>query len=159
MEELFLFSDGSVDNQSEIGFGACLIVENLNLSVDELKMQVRVKKFENTSSTKLELQTLIWGLTGIYHKNKKITVYSDSQNIIGLHGRRERLEKNNYRTKKNELITNHELYKKFFKLTDRLTCTFVKVQGHKKSNQKSNIEKIFTIVDRASRSKLRNINQ
>jgi hypothetical protein len=36
-----------------------------------------------------------------------------------------------------------------------LDCEFIKVHGHQASNQKDLIDRLFTIVDRASRKALR----
>ena len=82
-------------------------------------------------------------------------MYTDSQNILGLRGRRERFEKNEYRSKNNLLLKNHELYKEFFRLSNRMGFEIVKVQGHKVANKKDNIDRLFTLVDRASRNALR----
>ncbi len=150
-----LFTDGSVNVRTNIGFGACLILSEQQQATDLLKKLVKVKQFENTSSTKLELETLLWALKEIQITDKKIIVYTDSQNIIGLPGRRARFEQNDYRTKKNERIKNHKLYKEFYRITETLDCEFVKVRGHQQSHQKDYIHNIFTIVDRASRRALR----
>ena len=155
MEEILSFTDGSVDTNSKIGIGACLFVTDSETSIEILKERVKVKQFENTSSTKLELETLLWALNEIQTSDKKIVVYTDSQNTVGLPGRREKLEKNDYRTKKNEHIKNHKLYKEFYRITDVLNCEFIKVRGHQQSRKKDNIHKLFTLVDRASRSALR----
>lgn len=155
MNEIFIFSDGSVNVQTKTGFGACLVLSDLELTVEELRNQIKVNRFENTSSTKLELQTLLWALNELKPANQSIIIYTDSQNIVGLPGRRERLEKNNYRSKKNEYINNYLLYQEFYKITDNLDCDFIKVRGHQQAHQKDLIHKIFTLVDRASRRALR----
>ena len=72
MNRLFLFTDGSVNVHTNIGFGACLSIAEDRLSGIDLKSLVKVKRFEDTSSTKLELQTLLWALTEIEDKNQKI---------------------------------------------------------------------------------------
>ena len=155
MTELMLFTDGSVDTLSNIGYGAYLTVSETCLSLDSLKLNVKVKRFEHTSSTKLELQTLLWALNEIKAFEGKIIVYTDSQNIVDLKRRRGRLEQNDYRSKKNRRLNNYELYKNFYRITDELDCKFVKVRGHKVAKQKDDLDKIFTLVDRASRKALR----
>ena len=155
MDELMLFTDGSVNTQSRIGYGAYLAVPELGLTLDSLKERVKVMRFELTSSTKLELQTLLWALGDIQALGSKVVVYTDSQNIMGLSGRRERFEQNSYRSKKNRLLNNYELYQEFYRMTDQLNCKFVKVRGHQVSNQKDDIDRLFTLVDRASRNALR----
>lgn len=124
-------------------------------TIDTLNPDVFTKLFTDTSSTKLELQTLLWALNELKEVDCAITVFTDSQNIIGLKDRRERFEKNNYYTSKNKIIANAELYQAFYKITDKFECTFVKVKGHKLSKDKDKIDRLFTFVDRASREELR----
>lgn len=155
MDELRLFTDGSVNTQSNIGYGAYLVVTEHGRSLDLLRPRVKVKRFEHTSSTKLELQTLLWALSDIQAVTSNVVVYTDSQNIMGLMGRRYRFEQNDYRSKKKKRLNNYELYQEFYKMTDQLDWEFVKVSGHQVSNQKDDIAGIFTLVDRASRNALR----
>ncbi|MDO9462898.1 MAG: RNase H family protein [Deltaproteobacteria bacterium] len=155
MDELMLFTDGSVNTHSNIGYGAYLAVPEGGLSLDSLRTSVKVRGFEHTSSTKLELQTLLWALSDIQALGNRVIVYTDSQNIMGLQGRRDRFEQNDYRSKKNKRLNNYELYQEFYRMTDQLDCEFVKVRGHKVSNQKDDIDRLFTLVDRASRNALR----
>lgn len=155
MDELMLLTDGSVNTQSDIGYGAYLAASECRLSLDSLRARVKVRRFEHTSSMKLELQTLLWALKDIQALGGKVIVYTDSQNIMGLPGRRERLEQNNYHSKEKRLLNNHELYQEFYRMTDQLNCTYVKVRGHQSSNQKVVIDRLFTLVDKASRNALR----
>lgn len=159
MDELMLFTDGSVNTHSNIGYGAYLAVPEGGLSLDSLRMSVKVRGFEHTSSTKLELQTLLWALSDIQALGSRVIVYTDSQNIMGLQGRRDRFEQNDYRSKKNKRLNNYELYQEFYRMTDQLDCEFVKVRGHKVSNQQDDIDRLFTLVDRASRNALRGDNR
>lgn len=155
MKELILFSDGSVNTLTKVGFGAYLLVSDLSISPEILKNQVKIKQFENTSSTKLELETLLWALNDIDEKDCSLIVYTDSQNIANLLVRREKLEASNYMSKKNRLIDNHALYKEYFFLADKIGFKTHKIKGHDASRNKSLIDNCFTLVDRASRSALR----
>lgn len=154
-----IFIDGSVNNQLKIGYGAYLVVSELGAAIELLKDTVRVKCFEHTNSTKLELQTLLWALSETIAldsgSDMVLTVYTDSQNIIGLPGRRTRLEESNYFSSKNKQLNNYELYQEFYRLNSSLTCEFVKVIGHKPSGNKGKIDKLFGLVDQASRRALR----
>jgi len=154
-----LFADGSMNTHSKIGYGAYLAVSERGLSLDLLRARVKVRRFERTSSTKLELQTLLWAFSDIQALGRRVIVYTDSQNIMGLQGRRDRLEQNDYRSKKNKRLKNYELYQEFYRMTDQLDCEFVKVRGHQVSNQKDDIDRLFTLVDRASRNALRGDNR
>ncbi len=70
-----LFTDGSVNTQSKIGYGAYLAVFDRGLSLESLKKNIKVKQFEHTSSTKLELQTLLWALSDIQAPGSNVVVY------------------------------------------------------------------------------------
>ena len=144
-----LFIDGSVSPQQRLGFGAYLSI------TDEDKVgEVQLKMFEDTSSTQLELETFLWAIEDISIEDK-LTIYTDCQNIIGLASRREKLEKFNYHTKTGKPVKHTQLYKKFFQLTDKYPCKFIKVIGHKKSTLKDQTDELFTLVDKASRNALR----
>ena len=153
--QIYLFTDGSVNPQSAIGFGAYLLLDKLDYLHAKEEKAIELKKFTNTSSTKLELETLLWALNDVNLTKYKIIIYTDCQNIIGLEERRDKFEENNYITGKGKVIKNHELYKEFFKITDILDCEFIKIKGHKKSSTKNEIDDIFTLVDRATRNALR----
>ena len=152
---LCLFTDGSVDPKSKVGYGAYLAVENIQQSPEDLNSKIRSKTFKATSSTRLELETLLWALEELSPSNVPITLYTDSQNIVRLPGRRERLETSDFHSKAGDPIKNADLYLKFYDAIDRLEIEIVKVKGHQRTSEKSKIEKIFTLVDRASRKALK----
>ncbi|MEO9871743.1 RNase H family protein [Ekhidna sp.] len=157
IDKLFLFVDGSADPKLKIGCGAYLPVNENELRLDSKSAQVKVNLFRETSSTKLELQTLIWALTEIRESSRKIVVFTDSQNIIGLLKRQKRLEQSNYHSKTGKLLKNHELYRKFYEIMNQLDCELIKVKGHLSSMQKDDMDRLFTLVDRASRKALQDV--
>jgi len=148
MRDLYIFIDGSVNTKTKVGYGASLFLNELeNMSV--YKDDVRIERFENTSSTKLELQNLLLILKDyIEFKNYNIVVYTDSQNILSLLDRRQKIE--------NKLFKNHTEYKEFFNLVDNCNLKIIKIKGHKPKIKKDNIDKIFSVVDKAARKALRN---
>ena len=127
MKKIKLFTDSSVNPQEKVGFGAYLLLKNKDISFEEMKKDIKTKRFEDTSSTKLELQTLLWSLEEINDKDVIIEIYTDCQNIIGLQDRRERLEKNNFHSSAGKLMNNHDLYKDFYLKLDELSLSFIKV--------------------------------
>lgn len=155
MKQQYLFTDGSVNPQNNIGFGAYLHVDDNEPFNESLNQRIKTKKFNGTSSTKLELEALLWALDEINLEDVELVILTDCQNILGLESRREKFEKNDYMTSKNKKISNHELYKKFYKIVDSLNCKLVKVKGHKPKTNKDSIDKLFTLVDKASRNVLR----
>ncbi|MGM0580542.1 MAG: ribonuclease HI [Bacteroidota bacterium] len=156
-EKQLLFIDGSVNNQLKVGYGAALVINETEFSEIDLRERIIINKFSNTSSTKLELQTLIWAFGKLEDSTRKVVVYTDSQNIVGLPARRKTLEEADYHSKKGKLLNHHELYRAFFKITDNLDCEFVKVEGHQASKNKNDYDKIFTLVDRAARKASRDL--
>jgi len=84
----FLFTDGSVNPKQNIGFGAYLHVKGDTIYEESLKKSVKIKRFEDTSSTKLEIETLLWALDEIDLEDEELIIYTDCQNILGLPARR-----------------------------------------------------------------------
>lgn len=145
MKKLTLFTDGSVSPQTKIGYGAYLLL-------GEDKSSIKVKYFENTSSSKLELETLLWALHDIEDASSyEITVYTDSQSIVGLDARRSKILKNT-------TLKNYALYKGYFQITDTLNLSIIKVSGHLKSSLKNETDQYFAMVDKAARHALRSHN-
>lgn len=154
MKEWALYIDGSVDTKSKTGFGAYLLIDATAPNTD-YQNGIEVKQFDFTSSTKLELQNILWALSQIGASGGSLVVYTDSQNLVQLPVRRSALEESNFKSKKGSQLRNHELYREFFKGMDRLDCRLVKVKGHKRNSEKDANDKIFTFVDRAARKALR----
>lgn len=159
MLHLEVFTDGSVNPQFKVGYGAYLVVSEQSRSIDKLKNDVKIKRFAQTSSTKLELQTLLWALHSIIlladESDIRLTIYTDSQNIIGLADRCISLKQNNYFSSKNKRLNNYELYREFYQLTSSIKCTLIKVLGHQASSDKDEVDRLFGLVDKASRRALR----
>ena len=82
-------------------------------------------------------------------------VYTDCQNILGLKTRREKLERNFYKSSTGKDVKNKELYKAFFEISDKIHFDFIKIKGHKPSYEKDDTDKLFNLVDKASRRALR----
>jgi ribonuclease HI len=154
-----LFTDGSVNTKSKVGYGACLLLDETSGPITSLKNKVKTKRFDATSSTRLELQTLLWALNELpalrRAKEIELTVYTDSQNIIGLPARRERLERDNYFSRTKKRLKNYELYQEFYLLMDSVQCKLVKVKGHPPSNERDHITERFSLVDQGARQALR----
>jgi len=147
-----LFCDGSVNAQTHVGFGAYVVVFQ-NAAFDSL--HVKLKAFHDTSSTKLELQTLLWAVEECRSLNDEIVIYTDSQNIISLPSRKERFERMGYRTNHKKIHEHVALYQAFYTMMEEVNCSLVKVKGHKLERDKDMNDDYFTLMDRASREALR----
>lgn len=150
---MMLFTDASVNPQTGIGYGAFVAVDRIDESLKETANRIRTRRFDSTSSTRLELETLLWALSEI--RPAQVDAYTDSQNISGLLKRRARIEKNNYCSKSGKPYKHGDLYKEFFKWTDCIIFRVIKVSGHRPAIMKSKTDKIFSLVDKASRDALK----
>ncbi|WAC07048.1 MAG: ribonuclease H [Thermodesulfobacteriota bacterium] len=165
MSRIALFTDVSINTNLKIGFGAYLIIPESYLKeklYDLNKKEVKLKKFESTSSTKLEIETLLWSLEELEKSHKEIalygnvTIYTDSQCIAGLSGRRTKLERSEFKSSKtNKELNNALLYRRFYRFSDRLKFEIIKLKGHSTSIIKDKIHKMFSTVDKGSRKALR----
>lgn len=116
--------------------------------------EIKIQRFENTSSSQLEIQATLYALKQIKDSNRPIVIYTDSQNIVRLPGRRKKLEEQKFLNRNGKLISNSKLYQNFYDCIDRFDCNFVKVDGHKPSSEKDPIDRIFAQVDKAARKAL-----
>ena len=165
MSRIFLFTDVSIDPKLKIGFGSRLIFRESDLNENShnfIENKVKVQKFESTSSTKLEVETLLWALEELDKKitikdlYSNLTIYTDSQCIVGLLNRRNRLEYSGFKSSRTKKEFSHAiLYRRFYGFSDRLKFEVVKLKGHSKSAAKDILHKIFSKVDKAARKALR----
>jgi ribonuclease HI len=168
MKNYLIFTDGSSHPQKKIGIGAFLLLDHSliesdfkNLDKEELYHKVKINKFFDTSSSRLEVETVIWTLQEVKKffpdlKEINFTLFTDSQTVAGLMGRRERLKNSNYIAKSSgKELRNSDLYKKFYKLYDELNLNIKKVKGHTSLKRFDTVQFIFSIVDQKVRSNLK----
>jgi ribonuclease HI len=162
-----LFTDVSLNPKIKLGMGAYLLLPEdiLNVNPDslhrfEIEKQIVLKKFEDTSSTKLEIETVLWALEEFKlipgKANKPLLLYSDSQCVCGLLDRRQRLEETNFIGKSSGKLLNHsEQYKEFYKLQRELGFEVIKVAGHAPHETHDTVHRIFSFVDEYVRNKFK----
>lgn len=159
-----LFTDVSVSPRLKLGVGAYVMLPASLLETSpgvikkpEITGQIKVRRFEGTSSTRLELQALLWALTEIrLAPQGSLTIYSDSQCVSGLLKRKRRLLAEGFISKKtNEQLGNASLYRTFYKFHDTLGFRIVKVAGHSASRAQDTAHRIFSFVDKEARKALK----
>jgi ribonuclease HI len=163
-----LFTDVSLNPKLKLGVGAYLLVPApfLELSPQsierpEIAGRLMIRRFERTSSTSLEVQTVLWALEDYRNALKgpdpeKIQVYSDSQCIAGLLRRRPGLEADvlpGHGT--NRPLKNISLYRRFYEFYDAMGFEVIKVAGHSRSCSHNTIHRIFSMIDKEVRKALR----
>ncbi len=160
MNRYALFSDVSVNPGLRLGFGAYLLVPSSVLETSpegmvqpEFAKQIKLRRFNATSSTRLEVQTLLWALEDFQKEAPgsrfgTLDVYSDSQCVAGLLRRRGHLEMHEFCSGRTEQpLKNACLYRKFYELYDALGFEVIKVAGHSRSSIHDSIHRIFSFVD------------
>ena len=162
MNDIAIFTDVSLDPRHKRGVGVCLVLP-ASLPVDTSKIadQIKVRRFEETSSTKLEIRTVLWAL-GEYLRmpkisgQEKLSLYTDSQCVSGLLKRRPGLLAGNFISKgTNRPLRNSVLYREFFEVHDELGFEVIKVKGHSRTNSHDSAHRFFSLVDREARKELR----
>ena len=168
MKKYSLFTDASLNPGFKVGVGGYLIVpdsfiknpSNL-IKISELDEILALRRFENTSSTKLEVQTVLWALEeycigSTISGAGKLHIYSDSQCVEGLLPRRARLESSGFHCRGgNRLLKNASLYGKYYEFHDRLKFEVTKVAGHTRSRSRNTVQRIFSFLDQKVRKALK----
>jgi ribonuclease HI len=167
MNNVALFTDVSLNPKSKCGVGAYLILPVSVLDspphrIERSRIADRLvmRTFESTSSTKLEVQTVLWALE-VYRneymlsRTVKLRVFSDSQCVAGLLKRRPLLETTGFIGRStHRLLKNAALYRTFYEFHDELGFEVIKVAGHSPSDSHDTIHRIFSYVDKEVRKAL-----
>jgi ribonuclease HI len=163
-KDFALFTDVSLSPGLKLGVGAFVMLTASFLDESsgavgrpEIAAQIKVRRFKDTSSTRLELQTVLWALAENRQcTNGRLTIYSDSQCVTGLLKRKHRLLAGGFFSKKtNQQLRNASLYRAFFEFQDELGFQVVKVEGHSKVRTHDTIQRIFSFVDKEARKALK----
>lgn len=143
-----IYTDGSCHTQLEIGAWASIIfVENKKITLTET--------VENTTHQRMELLAVISSLHYLLKNNaeiKSVKIISDSQYVIGLMRRKEKLTATDFKTKAQNEVRNTDLVKELLRLSDIFTIEFEKIKAHQKQ---SNITNYNIEVDKLCRNKVR----
>ena len=164
MNDYFLFTDASLNPGFKVGVGGYLLVPESfiktpsnRINISELDELLVLRRFEDTSSTKIEVQTVLWALEeycigSTISKPGKLHIYSDSQCVEGLLPRRARLESSGFHCRGgNRLLKNASLYGKYYEFHDRLMFDVTKVAGHTRSRSRNTVQYIFSFLDQKVR--------
>jgi ribonuclease HI len=164
LTDFALFTDASVNPGLRLGVGAYVMIPSSFMGAPsevigrpKITWRLKVRRFEDTSSTRLELQTVLWAL----EENRQgpygsLTIYSDSQCILGLLKRKPRLMAGGFLSKKtNRQLGNASLYRTFYESHDESGFNVVKVAGHSGSRVQDSAHRIFSFVDKEARKALK----
>lgn len=167
MNEVALFTDVSLDPVRKHGIGgyfsvpaSFLAASPQDMKRSDVSERLMLRRFENTSSTKLEVRTVLWALEE-YRKEReaavpeKIRIYTDSQCVAGLLKRRPGLEAKGFLSgRTNTLLKHASLYRRFYELFDELGFEVIKVAGHTRSSCQDTVHRMFSFLDKEVRKAL-----
>lgn len=167
MNRFAIFTDVSLNPQRQLGVGAYLLVPASFLDHEPHRIEraavaarLRFRRFTATSSTKLEIQTVLWALDDYLAESNgadpgPLQVYTDAQCVAGLPGRRVGLESSDFIARRSgQPLRNATLYRAFYAASDELGFTLCKVAGHARASSHDTVQRVFACVDQEARSAL-----
>ena len=143
-----IYTDGSCHTQLEIGAWASIIF------FDDKKITLS-ETIENTTHQRMELLAVISSLHYLLKNNaeiKAVKIISDSQYVIGLMRRKEKLTATDFKTKAQNEVRNTDLVKELLRLSDIFNIEFEKIKAHQKQ---SSIANYNIEVDKLCRNRVR----
>ncbi len=131
-----IYTDGSSHTQKLIGAWAAIIYYN--------KTKIIIKQVEtNTSHNRMEMQAVIQAIKFVdtnYSSNIPIIINSDSQYVVNLVDRKEKLKKNEFFTRKGNPVKNLDLVTTLIDQIETHEITFNKIKAHVKDGDIKNRE-------------------
>ena len=127
--DIQIFTDGSYNAQRELGVWVALIfVQDTKTTLSGI--------INNTTHNRMELVAVINAIKHVqgHHPPGMVTVFSDSQYVIGLIGRREALLKTDFKTRSGNQLVNADLVLQFYNLVANTSVVLEKVKAHQRKN-------------------------
>lgn len=143
-QNIEIYTDGSCNPQYQIGGWAALIFYN-NEKV-ELK-GIATK----TTHNRMEITAVIESLEFILKKQivyNSIKLFTDSQYIVGISLRTNKLISKNFKTNRGNQIQNYDLVIKLIELMNSLNIELIKVKAHQKMSGTPNYNREVDILCR-----------
>jgi len=171
---MLIFTDAATSSKMNIAVGAFLCIDQNEIQnyaeskIEDLYAKLADKivyqKYDSKKSTWSEIKTVIDSLNFIHQHSpstQRIEIYTDCQSLCDLLGKRkEKLQKNDFITRAGHALPNASLYKELYSIAGKFQIIPFKIKGHSaKSNRISVQEKIFSVLDKLSRRKLRSLLQ
>lgn len=147
MNTIRIYTDGSCNTYFKVGaWAAILIIDQTRIVLSDLVL--------DTTNNRMELTAVIESLKYVLttpHRNN-VSIYSDSQFVLNLLERKDKLLKNNFITSTGKALRNSDLITDFYNLITQFDITFIKIKAHQK---KTEIENLNREVDKRSRKLVR----
>lgn len=169
-DTIIIFTDAATSAKTMTAVGAFLCLDKQNFDnyarngledlTSKLADWVVYKEYKSKKSTWSEIKTAIDALNMVLQKygpGRNIEIYTDCNSLCDLLSRRkEKLKTTNFVTRAGKILQNADLYKELFAIADKFQIKTFKIKGHdSKAHRLSLHAKIFAILDKLSRKKLR----
>ena len=125
-----IYTDGSCHTQNRIGAWVAIIFTATG-------KKALAETVADTTHNRMELLAVIKGIEYIKRNYPGITtikLFSDSQYVVGLPARKEKLSAAGFSTKKGKSLQNADLVKELFGQLLLLSVEFIKVKAHQKQD-------------------------
>lgn len=146
---IHLYTDASTHHRTRQGAWAALILYPSD-------QQILLKSLvENTTNNRLELWAVLQAIAHIKAQNipyNCIRIHTDSQYVIRIADRKDRLQANDFYTKTGKLLPNVDLLKMMISYLETEPLEFIKIKAHLK---KAEANPHHRAVDRLVRKLLR----
>lgn len=141
---IIVYTDGSCHTQLKNGAWASIILNGTSRELLSGKVLL-------TTHNRMELVAVINSIVYIektFSEKNYIKIYTDSQYVVKLPQRIEKLKAHHFMSANGKMIQNHDLVMKLADLIDRFNIDFIKVKAHQKSNSSENLNREVDIVAR-----------
>ncbi len=125
-----IYTDGSCHTQYKVGAWVAILLIN-----GEKEQQMLSGTVLNTTHNRMELTAVIKALEYLKENFRDVTmlmIYSDSQYVVGLPAREEKMAGNRFTGKKGKELPNADLVKELLSYSRLFIVEFVKVKAHQK---------------------------
>ena len=147
-KKITIYTDGSCNTQLKVGgWAALLLIGN--------DKKVLHGSESNTTHNRMELLAVIKSLEYVvknFNNRVVIEIYTDSQYVYRIPERDEKLQSNNFITKKGNTLKNKDLIKDFMTILNQFDIHLIKVKAHQKNTGTTNYNRE---VDKLSRQIVR----
>ncbi|HET6244171.1 MAG: ribonuclease HI [Bacteroidetes bacterium] len=133
-DKILVYTDGSCNTKLQIGAWAAIVI------IAFQKVILKDVMLETTHN-RMELLAVIKAIDYLESNNLAkgvIQIYSDSQYVINLLQRKEKLKQKGFLTNKGSTIPNLDLIKKLINQMETHTLDFIKVKAHQKQGETIN---------------------
>jgi len=131
-----VYTDGSCHTQLLLGSWAAI------LFIDDEKVILKGNETDTTHN-RMELMAVIKAIEYVdrrHLQSRKLEVYSDSQYVVNLTLRKEKLKHKKFITNKGTPVQNTDLVQKLIEQIEAHDLDFVKVKAHQKNGDEINRE-------------------